>query len=185
MKIALIGWGSLIWEPGNLTTHVRGGWKTGGPELPLEFSRKSTSRSGALTLVIDPVHGEQCSTRFISSSRRRLDKAILDLKSREGVPLVDSIGFVDVASGESRGATEEILKTIRNWADQRDYEAVIWTALGSNFNNYTVETAVQYLRELPMAGKEKAKEYIERAPEEVVTPLRRGVSRVVWENYST
>lgn len=180
MKIAFIGWGSLIWEPGNLKVHVRGEWKTGGPKLPLEFSRKSTSRSGALTLVIDPEHGGECSTRFITSSRRKLDKAILDLKDREGVNSVNSIGFVDVASGKSRCAVAEILKTVRKWAGQMGYEAVVWTALRSNFDNYTVEGALKYLRELPTGGKDKAKEYIEKAPEEIVTPLRKAIGRVEW-----
>jgi hypothetical protein len=180
MKIAILGWGSLIWEDGTLAGHVRGKWKPGGPELPLEFSRKSTSRDGALTLVIDSAHGQATPTRFITSSRRTLKKARLDLKEREGVPSVDSIGYTNATSGDSRGAPGEILKAIREWAKKNGYGAVIWTALQSNFDNFALEQAVQYLRELPPKGKRKAKEYIEKAPEEVDTPLRRAVRRVNW-----
>lgn len=180
MRIALLGWGSLIWEPGNLEGHMRGGWKIGGPQLPLEFSRKSTKRKGALTLVIDTEHGQRCSTRFITSARRKLDKAITDIKEREGVPSVESIGFVNLSSGESRGGTEETVKGILSWARKKNYDAVVWTALGSNFKNYSVERAVQYLVELPREGKAKAKEYIENAPDEVVTPLLKALSDIEW-----
>jgi len=180
MKIAILGWGSLIWEQGSLARRVRGKWKFGGPELPLEFSRKSPSRDGALTLVIDSTQGQASPTRFITSSRRTLKKARLDLKEREGVPSVDCIGYVDVTAANSGGATKEILKAIRKWASKMGYEAAIWTALQSNFDNFTVEQAVQYLRALPVRGKRKAKEYIEKAPPEVDTPLRRYVSGVEW-----
>jgi hypothetical protein len=60
------------------------------------------------------------------------------------------------------------------------YDTVIWTALQSNFDDFTVERAVQYLRDLPVRGNRKAKEYIENAPPEVDTPLRRYVSGVEW-----
>jgi len=180
MKIAILGWGSLIWERGSLARQVRGKWKSGGPELPLEFSRKSASRDGALTLVIDSTHGQASSTRFITSSRRTLEKARLDLKERESVLSVDSIGYVDVTAGNSGGATKEILNAIRKWASKMGYDAVIWTALQSNFDDFTVERAVQYLRDLPVRGNRKAKEYIENAPPEVDTPLRRYVSGVEW-----
>ena len=180
MKIALLGWGSLIWEPGSLKGHVRGGWKTGGPELPLEFSRKSTSRSGALTLVIDSAYGAKCLTRCITSARRKLDRAIADLEDREGVTSGDSIGFVNLTSSESRGGAEETVNAIRSWAEKRNYDAVVWTALQSNFKNYSVERAVRYLAELPREGKVKAKEYIENAPREVVTPLRKALVDFEW-----
>ena len=49
MKIAILGWGSLIWNQNGLP--VKGQWKKNGPVLPIEFSR--VSRDGRLTLVID------------------------------------------------------------------------------------------------------------------------------------
>lgn len=180
MKIAILGWGSLIWDQGSLADHIRGKWKPGGPELPLEFSRKSASRDGALTLVIDSTHGQTSPTQFITSSRRTIEKAILDLKEREGVSSVGTIGYLDVTAGNSGGATKEILKAICKWANKMGYGAVIWTALQTNFDNFTVEQAVQYLRDISVRGRQKAKEYIEKAPPEVDTPLRRYASGVEW-----
>ena len=39
MKIACLGWGSLIWKSGALP--VAGEWQTDGPSLPVEFCRVS------------------------------------------------------------------------------------------------------------------------------------------------
>lgn len=182
MRIAILGWGSLIWELRSLEEHVRGGWKIGGPQLPLEFSRKSRRRSDALTIVIDTAHGQGCLTRFITSARRKLDKAIEDLKDREGVPSADSIGFANLSSGETRDGTEKTVKAaIRSWAIKKNYDAVVWTALKSNFKCYSVERALLYLAELPPEGKAKAKEYIENAPDEIVTPLRKALSESDFE----
>ncbi|SVC10487.1 uncharacterized protein METZ01_LOCUS263341, partial [marine metagenome] len=37
--IAIIGWGSLLWDLDNLTPFVQGDWAiNAGPRLPLEFS---------------------------------------------------------------------------------------------------------------------------------------------------
>ncbi|MGB4774913.1 MAG: hypothetical protein WBP45_07070 [Daejeonella sp.] len=49
MKIACIGWGSLIWNPKNL--QIQKQWFNDGPILPIEFSRQSND--GRITLVID------------------------------------------------------------------------------------------------------------------------------------
>lgn len=50
MRIVIPGWGSLIWNPGNLA--MTGEWQPDGPMLPVEFARVSTD--GRLTLVIAP-----------------------------------------------------------------------------------------------------------------------------------
>ena len=53
MRIAIIAWGSLVWDP--RTLQIKGDWVASGPELDIEFSR--VSKDGRLTLVIDPVNG--------------------------------------------------------------------------------------------------------------------------------
>jgi hypothetical protein len=54
-QIAMLGWGSLLWEGGADFDRWRNEWRFDGPTLSLEFSRISSSRLGALTLVVD--HG--------------------------------------------------------------------------------------------------------------------------------
>lgn len=43
-QIALLGWGSLLWEGGAEFDRGHDEWRLDGPELKLEFSRVSTSR---------------------------------------------------------------------------------------------------------------------------------------------
>jgi 1-acyl-sn-glycerol-3-phosphate acyltransferase len=50
MRIAVLGWGSLIWSPGNLKIDRE--WHEDGPFLPIEFAR--VSQDGRLTLVLFP-----------------------------------------------------------------------------------------------------------------------------------
>ena len=64
MKIAVLGWGSLIWNKGKLRLTTN--WTDGGPVLPIEFSR--ISDDGRLTLVIDERHGVDVPTRYAFSS---------------------------------------------------------------------------------------------------------------------
>jgi hypothetical protein len=96
MKIAILGWGSLKWDPRNLA--YEGAWQSGGPQLPLEFSR--ISRDGRLTLVIDPTHGEPVSTLYTTSTLLSLDEAIENLQEREGTSS-QYIGFINLVNGET------------------------------------------------------------------------------------
>ena len=94
MKIAILGWGSLIWDKGELP--VKGEWRQGGPSLPIEFSRVSSDCR--LTLVIDHKNGEPVTTWFAQSNRNDLDDAICDLREREGT-ICKRIGYLDLISG--------------------------------------------------------------------------------------
>jgi hypothetical protein len=64
-KIAILGWGSLLWDESDEGFNaLHGQWRSDGPILKLEFSRKSMSRLNALTLIIDPVHGHDVRLRI-------------------------------------------------------------------------------------------------------------------------
>ncbi len=49
MRIACLGGGSLVWDPGGLP--IQRSWFCGGPFAPVEFTRQSSG--GRITLVID------------------------------------------------------------------------------------------------------------------------------------
>jgi hypothetical protein len=180
MKIVIIGWGSLIWDPRELPRE--GTWIQPGPLLPIEFSRVSSD--ARLTLVIDPSHGEKLPTRYVGSPRSDISDAIADLKDREGTA-TRHIGFVDLTHDKSRAAVDIIAKGIREWAATAGIDGVVWTDLPSNFDEetglaFSLEVAERYLRGLPKTAAEKARKYINNAPSEVNTPLRRHLSAAGW-----
>ena len=98
MKIAILGWGSLLWDRNSAFDDQIGDWKFDGPELPLEFSRISQKRSNALTLMIDTLNGTNCTVAYALSKRKSPDDAICDLRSREGTVL-RRIGYHFLGSG--------------------------------------------------------------------------------------
>lgn len=174
-KIAIIGWGSLIWDPRDLKNRYTGNWQTGGPCLPIEFSR--VSQDCRLTLVIDETNNETIPTRFVTSLRSNLHDAIADLRDREGT-VCENIGFVDMQETKVPPVSFLQSDVIREWARCNEFNAVVWTALKPNFEKQTgaafsVEEATQYIQNLPKSAKKVAMEYIEKAPTEVCTPLRR------------
>jgi hypothetical protein len=185
MKIAILAWGALIWEPGTLAFVEAQGWARGGPELPLEFSRVSQTRKGALTLVIDPKNGVAIPTYFAVSSYQDLNQAISNLKERECIRST-CIGYVNCRNGRDRSSVfPEAAGTIRERAEKNNFDAVIWTDLPPNFERvvnmkFTVDNAQTYLHNLEKDGAAKARKYIKKAPEEVETPLRQRMRSDPW-----
>lgn len=190
MIIAILAWGSLIWEKHRSLDFVKEkGWTRGGPALPLEFARVSKkTRQGALTLVIYPhTQGEVVPTRFAESTHEQLEEAIRNLAKVEGTN-EGNIGFIDSRSGQSRcQAFPDAASTILEWAMQHQFDAVIWTDLCSNFEQevnmaFTVDNAQNYLHSLQGEGAAQARKYIKNAPDEVDTPLRKRMRTDRWLN---
>ena len=79
MKIAILGWGSLIWDkqPEFDNQHADD-WQYDGPCLKLEFSRVSERRNNALTLVLDPDNGKCCRVAYTLSRRENPDDTICE-----------------------------------------------------------------------------------------------------------
>ena len=184
-KIAVIGFGSLLWDLDDLAPKVSGAWKMyEGPLLPLEFSLVSRKRRCALALVIDYLDGAPCPTCVIDSVRSEIGAAVIDLAERERVEPAN-IGFVDRNTGESHSHIEETRNTFWNWIEDSDYDGAVWTDGERNFEALTgkafsLQAAQDHLWSLRGTSLEEARRYIRNAPTRVETPLRRALEDSPW-----
>ena len=181
-RIAILGWGSLLWEERPEFDETHDDWQLDGPILPLEFSRVSETRKRALTLVIDSENGTDCRVAYAMSKRRCPEDAIADLRCREGTVL-KRIGFWFV-DGSSR-CEPEVPDAIVSWAKEKTLDVVIWTGLPSNFRkkvnkDFSVKAAIEHLQGLPPKGKVNAATYVWRAPSFIRTKLRVAVETEPW-----
>ena len=138
--------------------------------MPIEFSRISGNER--LTLVIDEVNGAPIQTLYALAATASLEEAIENLKAREGT---NSRGIGHVRNGGHPQSRVE--KTILDWVADNGFDAAIWTALGSNFEQktgkpYSVEKALACIDSLEASIRTSALEYISKAPTAVQTPFR-------------
>lgn len=177
MKIACLGWGSLIWRPDNLL--IRREWFLDGPLLPIEFVRQSND--GRLTLVITNT-AKPIRTLWALMATDDLNTAKQSLKIREGVPnskFETSISSITAAEE----IEDEIKLCIQNWAKGLHLDAVIWTSLPSKFRDTdeiepTLAEAIEYLNLLDINKRTTAEEYIRRAPKQIDTEFRRNFENI-------
>ena len=187
MKIAVLAWGSLVLDPRD--PQVTAGFAPNGPLLPIEFCR--VSDDGRLTLALDENFGAVCTTYSAPSAIQSLDEAIENLRLREGAPQGQEIGFVEPASGQQSDIAMQrhanAVAAIAVWATSNGYDAAIWTALASNFDEpdkggepFSVTAAIGYLEALESgdaATFARALSYIRNMPVEVETPVRDEVNK--------
>lgn len=190
MKIAVLSWGSLIKSGKDRGLAIIGDFVSGGPKLPIEFSRVSQSGNvaGCLTLVIDEKNGVPCPTQYAVSAMNHLDWALANLRGVERITLKYSVGYVNLVHGTERGWAREnhprSCDIITAWAREKNFDAVIWTSLLSNFEKtqekpFTVDNAVSYVNGLSPQLKQKAMDYVMNAPGEVITPVRSRLSGTI------
>jgi hypothetical protein len=184
MRIALLGWGSLIWDAGPEFAAKVGPWMGDGPVLPVEFCRIASSRKGALVLVIDRELGTAVEVLHTLSVRTDPAQALSDLRKREGLSM-QKIGFVNLVTGKQRGRYPEVIATIKAWAQQKDLQVVGWTDVESNFKHkksvqFSFEAALAHLKGLGTAGRREAVKYIVKAPKQIDTKLRQWLATVEW-----
>ena len=179
MKIAVLGWGSLIWNPSTLK--IKSVWFDDGPSLPVEFSR--ISNDGRLTLVIDSKVEHSVRTLYAISKYTELNEAILDLAAREGcgknkIGTLIKEGFVfsDYINDRKHISVRDSLSDwIRN---KGNIDAVIWTQLSPKYKDkfgnehFEPSDAINYLKSLALDTQARAEEYIRKAPLVVRTPIR-------------
>jgi hypothetical protein len=186
-SIAILGWGSLIWDvdhPAFERQHAD--WQFDGPNLALEFSRVSQTRHLALTLVLDYQHGRECTVAYALSHRSSLVDAIADLRCREGTTM-RNVGVFSLDGSPPVAREAKALKCISEWAARKRIDHVVWTDLGSNFEQkslvrkgYCVPAAIEHLQILDGKGKAAASEYVWRAPKFVRTPSRDALESHPW-----
>ncbi|NRT10546.1 hypothetical protein [Flavobacterium sp. 14A] len=178
MKIAILGWGSLLWQPKDLQFDKETGWTANGPFLPIEFAR--ISKDGRLTLVITK-NATEVQTYFAISSYENLPEAVLNLAVREGTGKGQIGSYeksIDTFSHENVFFKNNILE----WIKSTDIDAVIWTNLGEkweikNDGGEVIETIVSedridYLKKLKGNKSALAEEYIRRTPTQIQTHYR-------------
>lgn len=181
-RISVIAWGSLVWNPRELA--IASKFEPTGPHLPIEFARVSSD--GRLTLVIDEKFGASCPTYSATSALYKLDDAIESLRKRENTTKA-GVGFIDRATGEQSAIAIErhaqTVATIKAWAIANNYDATIWTALASNFDQrdkvnepFSLDAAIRYLARLEKTEFSGALRYVRNAPPEVQTPVRTAVN---------
>lgn len=172
MRIAILAWGSLVWDKGHELAEAfdeqHGEWHDDGPVLTIELSRISKkSRPGALTYVIDK-DGPACRVKWTLSRRMAGDKAAEDLKKRERTT-ESNIGFIDRKTNDRRGRDVSSLMTIGNWAGTKKIDVVVWTDLRPNFledtkRHLSAEVAIEHVRKLDVEERRRTREYVLRAP---------------------
>ena len=173
MKIACLGWGSLIWNPGNLP--VASEWFSDGPALPVEFSRVGDNGELATALC---ANAEPVPVLWSCLAAPSLEAACTALKQREAIPPErdDGIGSL-IIEGQPTGL-------ISRWAQVHGAHAVIWTALPPRVNGVegripSVDQAIAYLASLTGEVRQHARDYLEAVPAQINTPYRQTI-RELW-----
>ena len=175
--IACLGWGSLIWNPRELP--VVGGWRPDGPDVRIEFVRKS--RGDRLTLVLFDKATGAVPSLWAPLDVTDLDEAVKRLAEREGgkEPLPTE------RIGRWPGTVPETIIDLDSWAAAQGVQQVIWTDLPPRFTDPTTrrdrdgcrpdeDQAVEYLGRLIAGdGAADAEKYIRCAPEQIDTAYRR------------
>jgi hypothetical protein len=189
MRIAIIGWGSLIWCPGNLRIRTR--WRSDGPTLPIEFAR--ISRDGRLTLVIhDGAEPQQ--TYWALSAFDDLEAAKRNLKERERANSKD-IHYFTLDGRSPNSVPPKISQRIQAWlVGRKDVDAAVWTGLSTNWPDkrnqevFTVDDALEYVRGLLSEGDrlrdlcDRVQDYVCNTPAQIQTVVRKRLRERGWQD---
>lgn len=175
-RFACLGWGSLIWNPSDLP--ISHEWREDGPNLPLEFARKSAD--GRTTLVVCK-QGTVCPTLWNTLLSDTLEKAREALAMREGLPSTRNAAFWS-DSGTSDHFGAELVGT---WAKKHGFAGVVWTGLppkspvsDQNNDHPSLEDVIFHLSGLKGDSAINAEEYVRKAPNQIATAYR---TRIIEE----
>lgn len=180
LKIAILGWGSLIWDRRFLA--IDSAWRL-GPRLPVEFARKS--QGGRVTLVL--MQGYQTSPVFWAlSSHSDVRDACSNLQSRErgasrNIHFTRGDGLRTGNGDDPSPESHDVSRRVEEWLEENDHlDAAVWTGLPPKGFS-CLEPArlaidvVAYLRGLQGEELESAQRYVRRAPSTIRTPVREAI----------
>lgn len=177
-KIAVLAWGSLIDNPGTLSSVINR-WNPDGPKLPIEFARKSND--GRLTLVIfsnyKNIKEKWIKTYWSYINTNSTHTAISLLAEREKCPL-SRIGLFYPKNGFT--SENEILKSINVWALKKEIDTIIWTNLAATFNNE--DEILNYILCIKGNVYSKAYKYIFSTPIQTKTYLREKIEKILLDS---
>lgn len=203
-RIAILAFGSLVENPGNLDLIESNGFKSNGqqgPAMRIDYAR--TSKDGRLTLVIAPgMDAHELKTYYATYNGNDVHEAIEALRAREGTSK-KNIGYVDlttktysrrnfdsitgIASEPMTGQINDrdpyynsnpMLQRVVKWAQDpaHDYTAVIWTDLPPTFTKaqFTLDTLKGHLASLDVNALLKAYCYFKMTPVDIRNGTRFG-----------
>lgn len=179
MKIAILGWGSLVWNPKLLQYNTTFGWQKDGPMLPLEFSR--VSKDFRLTIVLEPT-AKLVQSLYAISTNTTIDEAVLNLAVREGSAR-SAIGYYDKHTNETKPKEFKHIENIKKWLTfHPDIDAVMWTNLNANWKEAgrlksKKQDRIEHLKALDGPTKAIAEEYIRKAPIQIATNFRQEIEK--------
>jgi hypothetical protein len=174
LRIACLGWGSLVWDPRELP--IRREWFKDGPFAPVEFTGRSSD--GRVTLVIDPT-ATPVRLLWAHMFPVELSVARKALRDREGIKGADWASRI--GSWQFGNEAPVHIPDLPKWAEAHGLDAAVWTALEPRFlgkdgdTSPSIDEVIDYLRGLVDPVLEHAKEYIERAPRQIDTNFRRQI----------
>lgn len=184
MQIAVLGWGSLVWQPtnshGELSIAQGESWHTDGPRLPVEFAR--ISADGRLTLIISPNCPIASPVLWTTSGRNDFEGAIANLAQRETNAPIECIHAATRQGACAGDPDPTVAGTVAAWvAGRPGIDAAIWTGLGEGTSwegrhGFSRDAAVEYLESLTGPVRERALEYLCNAPLQIDTPVRRSAA---------
>lgn len=181
MKIACLGWGSLVWDPRELP--IRRHWFEDGPLLPVEFLRQS--QDNRITLVLaegrSPIR-----SLWALMDMDNLEAAAEALRRREGTAKANPHHIGRWSNGEA----EPPLFCLADWAIANGIDGVVWTALPPKFGGEdrspTVAEVVGHLQSLRGAERDNAERYVRRTPPQIDTPIRREIEAALgWTSHGS
>lgn len=170
MKIACLGWGSLIWKTGALP--VASQWHHDGPAVPIEFVR--IADGGELSTAIC-LNARPVPVLWAWLNTASLESACRALRIREAIPdsRVDGIGMMTV--------TDSAAGPLAAWAQAKGIEGLIWTGLPARMAGVeghipTLNDARHYLQQLTGETRAHAYHYLEQVPAQIDTDYRRALA---------